>query len=240
MRPDGRLEMKMCFIFAQNYWVARHNTFCHWQHHYCTVSYHTLVFFSSKQDCWQCICYWYIEQKSLLDLVSGKYGNSICESGRLRALLNQAYQFCTDFHHRVSITRVLCARDLLFSPKQLARQNLGTSTFSSKQNRCWWMWMHLTVVTYCETSCSGHWRNPITVAISPRPLRSSHGEEVNSTPHGGGLWIWHLVSVKSLKWLSALIRDFIPFLTRLFCKHVLTRYVAEHSMHLVGVLGCLV
>lgn len=109
MRPDERLEMQMCFIFVQNYWVARHNTFCHWQHHHRTVSCHILVLFSSKQECRQCICYGYIQQESLLDLVAGKYGNSICESGRLRALLNQAYQFCTHFHHRVSITCVLCA-----------------------------------------------------------------------------------------------------------------------------------
>lgn len=220
MRPDERLEMQMCFIFVQNYWVARHNTFCHWQHHHRMVSCHILVLFSSKQECRQCICYGYIQQESLLDLVAGKYGNNICESGRLRALLNQAYQFCTDFHHRISITCVLCAWDLLFSPEQLAGQNLGTSTFSSKQNCCWWMWMHLTAVTHCETSCSDHWRNPIRAAISPRPVRSSHGE-VNSIPHGGGLWIWHLVSVKSLKWLSALIRGFIPFLTRLCCEHVM-------------------
>lgn len=101
----------------------------------------TFILISSKQECWQCICSRYLQQNALLILISGKNGNSsICESGRLQALLNQAYQFHTDFYHRISITW-LSAPNLFFWPKQLARQNLRTITFSSQQSHCLWTYM---------------------------------------------------------------------------------------------------
>lgn len=69
------------------------------------VSCHIFIFISSKQECWQCTCSRCIQQNSLQALVLVKNGSSsICESGRLQALLNQAQQFYTDFHHCISIT----------------------------------------------------------------------------------------------------------------------------------------
>lgn len=63
-----------------------------------------------------------IQQNTLLTLVSEKNGNSsICKSGRLHALLNQAYQFHADFYHHILITW-LSAANLFFLPKQLGRQ----------------------------------------------------------------------------------------------------------------------
>lgn len=89
----------------QNYWVARQNIFCYWQCHctYCKFSCDIFIFIYSKQKCWQCICSRYIQQNSVLTSVSGKNGNSsICISGRLQVLLNQTYQFHTDFYHNIS------------------------------------------------------------------------------------------------------------------------------------------
>jgi len=111
--PDERLDKKIYFPDR----CARQNTLCHWQHHYtyCKVSYHMFIFVSSKEECWQrTICFRYIQQNSLLALVSGKNRNSsICRSGRLQALLNQACQFHTDFYHGISITW-LSAPNLFF------------------------------------------------------------------------------------------------------------------------------
>lgn len=92
---------------------------------------------SSDQEHWQCVCSTYIHQNSLLDLVSGKYGNSsIGESGRLQPLLNQAYQFHTDFHHHISVTW-LSAPNLLFLTCK-AGQSLRTNVYSNRQSCCCW------------------------------------------------------------------------------------------------------
>lgn len=119
-----------------------------WQHHhrYWKVSYNVFLLISSDQEHWQCVCSRYIQQNSLLTLVSGKHDNSsIGESGRLQPLLNQAYQFHTGFHHHISITW-LSASNLLFLTCK-ARQSLRTNMFSNRQSHSCWHNTHTFEIT---------------------------------------------------------------------------------------------
>lgn len=156
----------------------------------------------SDQEHWQCVCYRYIQQKSLLTLVSGKHGNSsICESGRLQPLFNQAYQFHADFHHHISIVW-LSVPNLLFWTAKPGKFWEQMCFPVDKAALVGTTHTYLRLMVTCTETCfPDHGGSTISNILDA--LRGSH-EEVSLICHKEGLGIWHLFSGEPLNWLSSL------------------------------------